>query len=29
METPDPPTNSPGAWKQVVLTPDNIPRMAT
>ena len=27
MQTPDPPTDSPGASKQVVLTPDNIPRI--
>ena len=26
METPDPPTDTPGASKQVVLTPHDIPR---
>ena len=27
METPDPPSNTPGASKQVVLTPHDIPRI--
>ena len=26
METPDPPSDTPGASKQVVLTPHDIPR---
>ena len=27
METPDPPKDTPGALKQVVLTPHDIPRI--
>ncbi len=27
METPDPPNDTPGASKQVVLTPHDIPRI--
>ena len=27
METPDPPNDTPGASKQVVLTPNDIPRI--
>ena len=27
METPDPPNDTPGALKQVVLTPQDIPRI--